>query len=138
VEYPRRRGKSDGTPGERVKFARRALHWTQADLAGKSGVHPVTVSHVECGTRPLSPELALAIAAATGRTPAFFLPDRPWGTPAKLLRVVRSESGQYLPRGPADEATWSQIAGSRPVRLEELLELADARGITVEFGPRPR
>ena len=49
------------------------LGTSQADFARAIGVSPMRVSHVICGTRPVTAELALLFGRAFGQSPQYWL-----------------------------------------------------------------
>ena len=60
-------------PGEFLGEALEELGTSQADFARAIGVSPMRVSHVICGTRPVTAELALLFGRAFGQSPQYWL-----------------------------------------------------------------
>ena len=60
-------------PGVFLGEALEELGTSQADFARAIGVSPMRVSHVICGTRPVTAELALLFARAFGQSPQYWL-----------------------------------------------------------------
>jgi addiction module HigA family antidote len=60
-------------PGVFLGEALEGLGTSQADFARAIGVSPMRVSHVICGTRPVTAELALLFGRAFGQSPQYWL-----------------------------------------------------------------
>lgn len=63
----------DGTsPGEVIRAELEKRGWTQTDLAAILGKHLPAVSEILQGKRSITPDMAVALAGALGRTPGFW------------------------------------------------------------------
>lgn len=65
--------------GEKVRILREAQRMTLQDLANVVGVHQVTLSQYERGTRPLPYDDIEKFADALGAEVSLFAADEPWG-----------------------------------------------------------
>lgn len=61
------------TPGEVIKGELEKRGWTQTDLAAILGKHLPAVSEIIQGKRSITPEMAMALAAAFNNAPEFWL-----------------------------------------------------------------
>jgi HTH-type transcriptional regulator/antitoxin HigA len=60
------------SPGEVIRAELEKRGWTQTDLAAILGKHLPAVSEILQGKRSITPEMAVALAGALGRTPGFW------------------------------------------------------------------
>ena len=60
-------------PGEFLSEILAELGVSQAEFARAIGVSPMRVSHVICGSRPMTAELALLCGKALGQSPQYWL-----------------------------------------------------------------
>lgn len=63
-----------GTPGK-IRAAREALSWTQAELAAAAGLYPRSIQHWEAGTKEPTVASLTKLAKALGKQTADLLPD---------------------------------------------------------------
>lgn len=63
-----------GTPGK-IRAAREALSWTQAELAAAAGLYPRSIQHWEAGTKEPTVASLAKLAKALGKQTADLLPD---------------------------------------------------------------
>jgi len=69
--------------GERIREARKAVGWTQAELAERSGIEPSNISHIERAATKLSLPTLFSIANALGAT----LDELAYGNLANSSRI---------------------------------------------------
>ena len=113
---------------QRLKLEREARSWSQADLAGRSGVAKASISKIERGEMSPSAGLLVRLAAAFDLTLAGL-----------LLRAERGEGGR-LTRA-ADQPAWRDPATgyrrrqifSRPDHPLEMVHVELPPGKTVNF-----
>lgn len=107
----------DGTsPGEVIRAELEKRGWTQADLAAILGKHLPAVSEILQGKRSITSEMAVALAAALGRTPGF------WASLDATHRVSllapnaeverRSKLYSYAPVKDMEKRGWLRSTGS--------------------------
>lgn len=60
------------TPGDVIRGELERLGWTQSDLASVLGKHLPAVSEIIQGKRSITPDMAVSLSAALGKTPEFW------------------------------------------------------------------
>lgn len=91
------------TPGDIIRAELDRRGWTQADLAAVLGKHLPAVSEVIQGKRTITPDMAVSLAAALGKTPEY------WATLDAQFRVSLLEPDAEIQRR-------ARIFGYAPVR----------------------
>lgn len=74
------------TIGERIRDFRRQKGWTQAGLAGRSGIPQPNLSRIEAGEQDPTVSTVLRICSALGVRPAEIFEDRPVPRPVRWTR----------------------------------------------------